>query len=110
MRATYWLMGFALCIAGIGSATAASMDTQAVDVGSHASSESSSPREACGGGDAVGVVRDCAQHGSAADAAESAPGNTGNAHERAGGATVAPAPSQHQPHLGWQSLLPGSIQ
>lgn len=111
MRATHWLMGFALCIAGIGSAAAASMDTQDMDGSSHASSESSSSHETCGGGgDAIGVGRDCAQHSGAADPAESPAGSVGNPHEHIGGAIVAPAPSQHPPHLGWQSLLPGSIQ
>ena len=58
---------------------------------------------AASGGDAAGLNHDCPP-ASSSDNAEPASGNG-----RSGGSSSAPTPSR-RPHLGWQSLLPGSIQ
>ncbi|HWX65621.1 MAG TPA: hypothetical protein VNZ27_04250 [Rhodanobacter sp.] len=107
MRATYWLVGCALCIAGIGSATAASLDTQDGDNVPHAPIDSAAPHDAntSSGGDALGLNRDCPL----SNGSDNASSTSGSGNGRSGGASSAPTPTR-RPHLGWQSLLPGSIQ
>lgn len=108
MRVTHWLIGCALCLAGVGGAAAASLDaTQDLDSSSHAALDSPGSRDGNGssGGDALGLNRDCPP----ADGSDGSSGSSGNGSGRSGGASSAPAPSR-RPHLGWQSLLPGSIQ
>lgn len=105
MRATYWIIGCTLCIAGIGSAAATNLETQDMD-SSHATIDSASPHESnSSGGDVLGLNRD-APPASNSDGAGSTPTHGG---EHSGGTSSAPAPAR-RPHLGWQSLLPGSIQ
>ncbi|OOG66364.1 hypothetical protein B0E46_02525 [Rhodanobacter sp. B04] len=107
MRATHWLIGCTLCIAGIGSVCATSLDAQELDNTQHATADSTSSRDSsAGGGDALGLTRDTPSRGSASESSGSA---SGNGSDRSNGTSSAPAPSR-QPHLGWQSLLPGSIQ
>lgn len=106
MRATHWFIGCALCIVGIGSAAAASLDTQELDSAQHSASDSSGSRDTGnGGGDALGLTRDTPPR-SGGDSSSNA---SGNGSDRSSGVSSTPAPAR-QPHLGWQSLLPGSIQ
>lgn len=107
MRATHWLVGCALCIAGIGSAAATSMDTQDLDSAPRTAADGSSGQgdNTGSGGDALGLARDCPQAGSS----DSSGSTSGTGNDRSGGASSAPTPIR-RPHLGWQSLLPGSIQ
>ena len=113
MRTRHWLLGLILCLAGIGSVTATSVDTQDIDSSAHASADSAgSTREGNGsGGDALGLSRDRPSHSSSSG---DSPGGstdsvTGSPSDRSGDAGPAPRPV-HPSHLGWQSLLPGSIQ
>jgi hypothetical protein len=106
MRAIHRLIGCIVFIAGIGSAAVASAETQ--DLGGTAQStleSASASGGAASGGDVTGLSRDCASANDSGSAASSAQGSD----HHSGGGTVAPLPS-HRPHLGWQSLLPGSIQ
>ncbi|MEO8998557.1 MAG: hypothetical protein ABI227_11070 [Rhodanobacter sp.] len=107
MRAIHWFIGCALCIAGIGSAAAASLETQDVDSSPHATIDNASQRDSntSSGGDALGLNRDCPS----ASNGNSSSGTSGNGNDRSGGGSSAPVQT-HRPHLGWQSLLPGSIQ
>lgn len=107
MRVTHWLVGCALCLAGIGSATAASLETQEQDSSSHATLESTSSHDGntSSGGDALGLNRDCPS----ARGSENSGGTSSNGNDRSGGGPSASMPAR-RPHLGWQSLLPGSIQ
>ena len=116
MRTRQWLPGLILCVAGIGSVTAASVDTQDIDSATHASSEAAASARESSGGDALGLGREHGTHGSSSGspAADSTPGSssgstTGSAGDRSGASGVPARPAQ-QPRLGWQSLLPGSIQ
>ena len=118
MRTRHWLLGLILCLAGIGSVTATSVDTQDIDSSAHASADSAgSARESTGsGGDALGLSRDRPSHSSSSttgSGGDSSGGSnssmTGSASDHSGDAGPAPRPV-HQSHLGWQSLLPGSIQ
>ncbi|WP_426688246.1 hypothetical protein [Rhodanobacter ginsengiterrae] len=106
MRAVHWLVGCALCIAGIGGASAASVDSQDLDNSPRTLLDSSSAHDGntSSGGDATGLGHDCPP----ASSTDNSGSNPGNAHS-GGGSSTAPAPSR-RPHLGWQSLLPGSIQ
>jgi len=106
MRATHWLVGFALCIAGIGSAAAASLESQDLDSTPHATIDSASPHDGntSSGGDALGLNRDCP----ATSNSDNSNGTSNNGNDHSGGFS-APVPTR-RPHLGWQSLLPGSIQ
>jgi hypothetical protein len=105
MNATHWLLGCVLCVAGLGSAAAASMDTQDTDGSSHAASDVVSAHDASGG-DVAGLNHDVTAHSSGADVTT---GNTGNDTSHSGGTSSAPVHVRPS-HLGWQSLLPGSIQ
>ena len=114
MRTRHWLLGVILCLAGIGSVTATSVDTQDIDSSAHASADSAgSARESNGsGGDALGLSRDRPSHSSStSNGGDSSGGSsmTGSPSDRSGDAGPPPRPV-HQSHLGWQSLLPGSIQ
>lgn len=103
MRAIHQLVGCALCIVGLGSAMAANLDVQDLGTAPHVTSNSSS-RDNSNSADVPGSNRDVTP--ASTDSAGSSPGNR---VDRSGGATPAPAPTQRT-HLGWQSLLPGSIQ
>lgn len=108
MRATHWLIGCALCLAGIGGASATNLDTQEQESAQRTATDSASLHDGnnSSGGDAMGLTHDTSPHSSGSDSSSS---TSGNSNDRSGGAPSAPAPSR-QPHLGWQSLLPGSIQ
>ena len=106
MRATYRLIGCALCIAGIGGAAATNLDTHDLDgspqamidsVGSHGGGSSS---------DTTGLGRDCPP----ADNSGRSTGTSGSSQDRSSGGASSTSSPPHRPHLGWQSLLPGSIQ
>ena len=103
MRAIHQLIGCALCIAGIGSATAADFDVQDLGSAPQATSNSSS-RDSRNSVDVSGSNRDATPTSSS-----SAGSSSSNGNDRSGGASSAPTPTQRT-HLGWQSLLPGSIQ
>jgi hypothetical protein len=105
MRAIHRLIGCALCIAGIGSAAATSLDTQDVDSSPRATESTTTHSGNASGGDALGLARDCPSTGSN----DNAGSTSGNGTDRSGGASSAPTQT-HRLHLGWQSLLPGSIQ
>ena len=104
MRAAYWLVGCTLCIAGIGSASAASVDSQDLDSSSRSIVDNAAAHDSnsSSGGDATGLGHDCPP-------ASSDNSGTTSGSGRSGGASSTPTPSR-RPHLGWQSLLPGSIQ
>lgn len=104
MRAAYWLVGCTLCIAGIGGASAASVDSQDLENAPHTIIDSASAHDSTlgGGGEATGLGRDCPSTSNDNSA-------TGSGGGHSGGSSTTPTPS-HRPHLGWQSLLPGSIQ
>lgn len=107
MRVIHLIIGCALCIVGIGGAAATSAVTQ--DPGGSAQTlidnGSASSGSAAGGGDATGLSRDCPPTSNDNIPVSASP--SGNDHSSGG--AVAPSPG-HGPHLGWQSLLPGSIQ
>ena len=105
MRATHRILGCALCLAFMGSAMAANLDTQDADNATHATASRSSHDGDNSGGDAVGLNRDSGTINSS----EAAAGTSRNGNDHSGAAASAPAPTP-RPHLGWQSLLPGSIQ
>ena len=104
MHAMSWLFGCTLCIASIGVMAAPRADTQDLDSSGRASVDSGSARDAStgSGNDVLGLGHDNV-HGGGVDNASDAP--SGNS--RASGSAPARARS---PHVGWQSLLPGSIQ
>jgi hypothetical protein len=107
MRATHWLIGCALCIAGIGSAAAASLETQDLDGSPHATIDNASPHDGntSSGGDSLGLNRDCPPSRNS----DNSGSTSSNGNDHSGGGSSAPVPTR-RPHLGWQSLLPGSIQ
>lgn len=106
MRAIHRLIGCALCIAGIGSAAATSLDAQELDNAPHATTDSATSHGGnASGGDALGLARDCQSAGNS----DSSGNSSGNSNDHSGGGSSAPMPTR-RPHLGWQSLLPGSIQ
>ena len=105
MRATHRILGCALCLAFMGSAMAANLDTQDADNATHAAASRTSHDSDNGGGDAVGLNHDSGTINSG----EAAVGTSRNGNDHSGAAASAPAPTP-RPHLGWQSLLPGSIQ
>jgi hypothetical protein len=110
MRATLWLIGCVLFVAGTNSVAAASLCAQDQDNASHAATDSTIPRDAGNtntSGDALGLTRDGTPRSSSSDSSSSSSSN--NSTDHSGGAAPAPAPA-HLPRLGWQSLLPGSIQ
>jgi hypothetical protein len=108
MHVKHWLIGCALCFVGIGSAAASNRDTQDLDNSTRAVTDSTTSHEDAGtaGGDVVGLTRNCPQRSATHDSSGS---NPGSSSDRSGGSGSSPAPAKRS-HLGWQSLLPGSIQ
>ena len=105
MRATHRILGCALGLAFMGSALAASLDGQGVDNATHTTASRTSHDSGSNGGDAAGINRDSG----VINSSEAAAGTSRNGNDHSGAAASAPAPAP-RPHLGWQSLLPGSIQ
>jgi hypothetical protein len=106
MRAKLWLIGCILCIAGSGTAMASSRGGQDVDNSSRSVSDNSGSQR-----DGSGDITDLTAHNSAPrsttqDNNSSTPSSSDHS---TGGGGSAPPPVR-QPHRGWQSLLPGSIQ
>lgn len=115
MSARHWMMGCLLGLAGIGSAVAADMDARDITASSHSATDSSSRDAAsASGGDALGLNRDCpsSRHNADADAADGSDadsrGGASGGSER--GSRISAPTSARPAGLGWQSLLPGSIQ
>lgn len=105
MRATHWLIGCAVCIAGLGSATAASLDVQGLNTSAHSltmDSVGSREAHAGSGGDALGLSHDAPSSSSSS--------SSGDKHGHSAHHPSAARKPVHRLHLGWQSLLPGSIQ
>jgi len=105
MRVTHWLVGCTLCLAGIGSAAAVQLDASGLDGSMHATAADSSAHDDGnrGSGDVPATTGDDPAHDT------STTDSHRNGDDRSGGTT--PAPARHSRlHLGWQSLLPGSIQ
>ena len=117
MSARHWMIGCLIGLAGMGSAMATDMDARDITTGSHGAVDSNA-RDAgsTSGGDALGLNRDCpsSRHGSdnetsdASDTDSRGSGGAAGGSER-GGRISAPA-SARPAALGWQSLVPGSIQ
>ena len=110
MRATYWLIGCVVCIAGLGSAAAATLDAQDLNTSTHAAtrdSESSRESNTSSTGDVLGLSHDSS---SVSTSSNDTPGSSsGSGNDHSGTTSHARTPSR-RPNLGWQSLLPGSIQ
>ena len=107
MRATHRIIGFALCLAVMGPVAAASLDTQGADYDS--GTRASTSRTAHDGDCIAGDVVDTSRGGGAIGSGDATNSTSHNSNDRSGAASSAPAPAP-RPHLGWQSLLPGSIQ
>lgn len=105
MRATHRIIGCTLCLAFAGSAAAASLDCQSVDNGGGTAASQSANGGAGGiGADVLGMNR-----GNNSSGTSSTNGAARSGDDRSGATSSAPVPAP-RPHLGWQSLLPGSIQ
>ena len=108
MRTVCGFVGLVLCIAGIGSAAASSYDHRDQESTTHVvATGRGSARDVGdrGAGDILGLT-----HGSAPQSSNDEPGSgSGNANDHTDGTTLSPE-AGHPSHLGWQSLLPGSIQ
>lgn len=112
MRATYWMIGCLIGMAGMGSAMAANVDANVTNAPCRVVVDDGSSRNA-GGGSAPGLSRDNAtscRRGSDADSGDAdirAAGTDGDDEHGGRGPMHTIARSAR---LGWQSLLPGSIQ
>jgi hypothetical protein len=117
MSARHWMIGCLIGLAGMGSAMATDMDARDITAGSHGATDSSA-RDAgsTSGGDALGLSRDCpsSRHSSDNDTSDASDTDSHNSGSAAGGSEHGgriSAPTSARPAtLGWQSLLPGSIQ
>lgn len=118
MNAKHWLIGCVLGVAGFGTAAAATLDTQGIADASHSTAESGGQGDVASapvGGDILDLNHstdnaDEAGDNSNNDAVQNVThGGIGTGSERANG-SMQPSHPPKRPHLGWQSLLPGSIQ
>jgi hypothetical protein len=114
MRARHLLIGCVIGLGGIASAHAATA-ADAVTTGAgdcaQGAADSSAHASAAGGGDIVDLSRPSSTGGAhaAAPAAPARNDGDGAIHSGGGSDDAAPAHPRHA-SLGWQSLLPGSIQ
>lgn len=96
------LFGCLLALASAGPVAAMGVSSQD-PIAPHATIDSGSHGGGGAGSDASGTNRDCTLTGSAGDNVDDNDGG--------GGGASAPSPrARHRSSLGWQSLLPGSIQ
>jgi len=116
MSARHWMIGCLIGLAGMGSAMATDMDARDITAGSHGAADSNA-RDAgsTSGGDALGLNRDCpssSRHGiDTSDASDTdSRGSGGAAGGSEHGGRISAPTSARPATLGWQSLLPGSIQ
>lgn len=115
MSARHWMFGCLIGLAGVGSAMATDMDARDITTGNHGAVDSSARDTGnTSGGDALGLNRDCppSRHGSDNDADGNDTDSRGSGAaggSEHGGRISAPTSARPAP-LGWQSLLPGSIQ
>ncbi len=105
MRTTHRIIGCALCLAIMGPVAAASLDTLEMDHAAAAASDRLVQDGNSIGGGTIGHAHD--SH--AAGSSDAATGTSRNGSDHSGAGSSAPAPAPRS-HLGWQSLLPGSIQ
>jgi hypothetical protein len=106
MLAKHWLIGFAMCLAGMGSASASSRSTQDLDNATHVATDSTSAHD---DGGAIGdVVTSSARAIPPRVISHDSHGSVPASSDHSGGGDSTPAPARQR--LGWQSLLPGSIQ
>ena len=113
MRVKHWLIGCAICFAGIGGAAATNVDGRELDGSLHGNSDASGARDSGNSSEPgsvgePGMARDSAQH-NGSDTRKGASTPSSSASDRPGVDAMPPLRTP-QTHLGWQSLLPGSIQ
>ncbi|MEW9571449.1 hypothetical protein ABQJ54_06780 [Rhodanobacter sp. Si-c] len=113
MSARHWMIGCLIGLAGMGSAMATDTAAHDITTSSHSAVDSSS-REAgsSSGGDVMGLNRDCpsSRRSSDADGSDSDSRSDGAAGGSEHGGRISAPTSARPATLGWQSLLPGSIQ
>jgi hypothetical protein len=102
MRVSHWLFGCAICFAGVGSAVATTADSRDADNALRSNGDIS----AHDSGGELGLAHDVTSHSTSVDSRKSASSN-GSDHPSG---DITPPAHAPQTHLGWQSLLPGSIQ
>jgi len=114
MSARHWMIGCLIGLAGVGGAAAADLGAHEIGGSTGHSAAGNCARDAGGnnGGDTLGLGRDCSSSRRGSDADNSDAGSHANGamgggeHDNRISAPVAAKPAM----LGWQSLLPGSIQ
>jgi hypothetical protein len=99
-----FLIGCALCVGSIGAASAMDADTQDLTSMQRSVDSTSSTHDGGGNssGDALGLPRDASP--------SSGPAASSSTNDNCPGVNPVTAPRSHRANLGWQSLLPGSIQ
>jgi len=107
MRVKHWLIGCAISFAGIGGAAATSVDSRDLDNSLRGAGDTTASAHDSSIGSEPGLTRESAPHGAGSDSRKNSSGS--NSADHSGGDIAPPAHAQ-QTHLGWQSLLPGSIQ
>ena len=98
------LFGCVFALASVGTASAMGVSTQD-PTAPHATIDSGSHDGGGAASDASSTNRDCTLPGPAGDSADDSDGGGGG-----GSAPTAHPRASHHSSLGWQSLLPGSIQ
>jgi hypothetical protein len=99
-----FLIGCALCVGSIGAASATDVDAQDLTSMQRSVDSTSSNHDGGGNnsGDALGLPRDVAP--------SSGSGASSSSNDNCPSTSPPTTPSGHRAYLGWQSLLPGSIQ
>lgn len=106
MHSRAWLIGCILCLMGLGTVSATGLRTGNLDSSSNSSSsESAASHTSRRGGDALAPGRDMPSQDSE-DASHPTPGDDNTRSDIPSSGHTHTRPSR----LGWQSLLPGSIQ
>jgi hypothetical protein len=106
------MIGCLIGLAGMGSAVATDFDARDIATGNRAAADNCTHDVGASGGDSLGLNRDASSSKHTADADSNSSDNHGSGaaggSEHGGGIS---APTHARPAtLGWQSLLPGSIQ
>jgi hypothetical protein len=113
MRATSLILASVLSLGTIASATATGSSkagTAGYNCTNQAGERSASHESASTGGDTLNLPRPGSNNSSATTSRATGSGNTDENATHFGGSDATSSGSAHSSGLGWQSLLPGSIQ
>jgi len=111
MKARHWMVAGLIALAGMGNVMASDLDRQDQGAAGHGTMDNSAHDSGSAGGDTLLSARDggASRRATDTDGTAETERHGGGGSDRSGQASSSPT-SARPTTIGWQSLLPGSIQ